>query len=198
MKTSALLILLGLVAIAASAKLRLVPAKSVMMEDLDEVEESKEEPAFRPVLKRVQQQTPSASKMKKDELDRLAEEQSKNAHYSFGAAIDDGIMDHSHIRQETRDGQRVEGSYAYSDGFFKRTVNYVADEDGYRVVSEHSEPISENGPNVDKNGHAEVHTQIQGVDNQYSVHGRELPRFSKASKKDTRKTAFAFDEEEDD
>ena len=30
---------------------------------------------------------------------------------------------------------QVTGSYSYSDGFYRRTVNYEADENGYRVVS---------------------------------------------------------------
>ncbi|OXA62626.1 Larval cuticle protein A3A, partial [Folsomia candida] len=110
-----------------------------------------------------------------DERHRIEDDQAKNAKYSFGSAIDDGIMDHSHIRQETRDGLKVEGSYAYSDGYFKRVVNYVADENGYRVVSESAEPISESGPNVDLvNGKADIHTQIDGVDNQYSVSAAEI------------------------
>jgi hypothetical protein len=44
------------------------------------------------------------------EAEDTAEDQAKNAHYSFGSAIDDGIMDHSHVRQETRDGLKVIGS----------------------------------------------------------------------------------------
>ncbi|CAG7833224.1 unnamed protein product, partial [Allacma fusca] len=78
--------------------------------------------------------------------------------YSFAAAVDDGIMDHSHVREEQRDGSKVTGSYSYSDGYVKRTVKYVADENGYRVISEESEDIGD-GPNVDKkNGKADVHT----------------------------------------
>lgn len=64
----------------------------------------------------------------------LREEQAKNAHYTFGTMIDDKINDHSIQRQETRDGLALKGMYSYSDGFFKRTVHYEADENGYRVV----------------------------------------------------------------
>lgn len=39
--------------------------------------------------------------------ERVAEDQAKSAHYSFGSAIDDGIQDLSNIRQETRDGLKV-------------------------------------------------------------------------------------------
>lgn len=70
-----------------------------------------------------------------EEQERLIrEEQAKNAHYTFGTMIDDKINDHSIQRQETRDGLALKGMYSYSDGFFKRTVHYEADENGYRVV----------------------------------------------------------------
>ena len=29
---------------------------------------------------------------------------------------------------------QVSGSYTYSDGYYRRTISYIADEDGYRVV----------------------------------------------------------------
>ncbi len=32
------------------------------------------------------------------------------------------------------DGLALKGVYSYSDGFYKRTVHYVADENGYRVI----------------------------------------------------------------
>jgi len=112
--------------------------------------------------------------LKRERDDELQQDYARNAQYSFASAVDDGIMDQSHIRQETRDGLKVTGSYAYSDGFFKRTVNYEADENGYRVVAETVEPISETGPVVDLNGRAEVHTHIGGIQTQYSVTGDEL------------------------
>lgn len=64
----------------------------------------------------------------------LHEEQAKSAHYSFGTSIDDKINDHSIQRQETRDGLALRGMYSYSDGYFRRTIHYQADENGYRVV----------------------------------------------------------------
>lgn len=64
----------------------------------------------------------------------LREEQAKNAHYSFGTSIDDGINDHSIHREETRNGLALHGMYSYSDGFYHRTIHYVADENGYRVT----------------------------------------------------------------
>lgn len=33
-----------------------------------------------------------------------------------------------------RDGLSLTGMYSYSDGFFRRTVHYAADEGGYRVT----------------------------------------------------------------
>lgn len=64
----------------------------------------------------------------------MRDEQARNAHYAFGTSIDDKINDHSIQREEVRDGLALRGMYSYSDGFFKRTVHYEADENGYRVV----------------------------------------------------------------
>lgn len=61
-------------------------------------------------------------------------EQAENARYSFKAAVADSVNDNTQIRQETRDGLKLRGLYSYSDGYFRRTVHYVADEHGYRVV----------------------------------------------------------------
>lgn len=61
-------------------------------------------------------------------------EQAEHAKYSFKTAVSDSVNDNSHIRQESRDGLKVTGLYSYSDGYFKRTVHYAADENGYRVV----------------------------------------------------------------
>lgn len=71
-----------------------------------------------------------------DETERLRiqQEQAMNAHYTFGSTIDDSINDHSIHRQETREGLALKGMYSYSDGFFKRTIHYEADQNGYRVV----------------------------------------------------------------
>ena len=61
-------------------------------------------------------------------------EAARSAHYSFDSSIKDTIQDSSHTRQETRNGLSLTGLYSYSDGFFKRTVHYEADEAGYRVT----------------------------------------------------------------
>lgn len=69
----------------------------------------------------------------------------------------DTINDHEHVRQETREGLALKGMYSYSDGFFRRTVHYVADEGGYRVVKEEIQPINDgDGPKFNPKGHAEV------------------------------------------
>jgi len=103
-----------------------------------------------------------------------AEEQAKSAKYAFASAVDDGIMDQSQVRQEVRDGLKVKGSYSYSDGFYKRTIKYEADEGGYRVVGEETEPIGA-GPQVDLlNGKADVHTQVDGFNTQYSISADEI------------------------
>lgn len=69
-----------------------------------------------------------------DEELLLQQEQAQNAHYTFGTSIDDSINDHAIHRQETRSGLALKGMYSYSDGYFKRTIHYEADENGYRVV----------------------------------------------------------------
>lgn len=69
-----------------------------------------------------------------DEERLLREEQARNAHYTFGTNVQDNIHDQQIARQETRDGLALRGMYSYSDGFFKRTVHYEADENGYRVT----------------------------------------------------------------
>lgn len=64
----------------------------------------------------------------------LFQHQAENARYSFNSAVTDTINDQENVRQETRDGLNLRGLYSYSDGYFKRTVHYEADENGYRVV----------------------------------------------------------------
>lgn len=60
--------------------------------------------------------------------------QAESAKYQFASDINDGISGNQHHREETRDGVNVKGSYSYSDGFFKHTVHYIADDKGYRVI----------------------------------------------------------------
>lgn len=64
----------------------------------------------------------------------LFRKQAEEAKYSFESSIDDGINGHQHTRTEVRDGLKVVGMYSYSDGFFKRTVHYEADDKGYRIT----------------------------------------------------------------
>lgn len=71
---------------------------------------------------------------KRTELDEEEEDQARSAQYSFSSNIDDGINDNQMSRSEARDGLAVTGMFSYSDGFFKRTVHYLADENGYRVT----------------------------------------------------------------
>lgn len=54
--------------------------------------------------------------------------------YQFSSNIEDHINDQTQQREESRDGSSVKGSYSYSDGYYKRTVHYIADENGYRVT----------------------------------------------------------------
>lgn len=100
---------------------------------------------------------PDKNDINSDDISSIeADEQAKNAHYSFDSSVQDTINGHSHTRQETRyiknnylfsmcelfvfpyffcsDGLSLKGMYSYSDGFFRRTVHYSADEGGYRVT----------------------------------------------------------------
>ncbi|KAE8738922.1 Cuticle Protein CPR RR Unclassified 25 [Frankliniella occidentalis] len=72
------------------------------------------------------------------------------------------------VRQETRDGLNLAGLYSYSDGFFRRTVHYEADENGYRVTKEEVEPLGD-GPQPDPAGTADVRAQISGTDFGYRI-----------------------------
>lgn len=72
------------------------------------------------------------------------------------------------VRQETRDGLNLAGLYSYSDGFFRRTVHYEADENGYRVTKEEVEPIGD-GPQPNPSGTADVAAQISGTDFRYRI-----------------------------
>ena len=90
------------------------------------------------------------------------EHQAKSAHYEFGTSVRDTINDHEHVRQEVRDGLALKGMYSYSDGFFRRTVHYEADEGGYRVTKEEILPITGDGPKFNPRGQAEVKSTLAG------------------------------------
>ncbi|KAF6214863.1 hypothetical protein GE061_009607 [Apolygus lucorum] len=102
-----------------------------------------------------------------------ARKQAENAMYSFASSVSDTVNDSSQSRQEVRDGLKLKGMYSYSDGFFKRTVHYEADEGGYRVVKEESEPIG-SGPQYDPNGEVYVNFQQSGSNLQYNTRGDQL------------------------
>lgn len=89
------------------------------------------------------------------------EEQSRSAYYKFGTSVHDTINDHEHVRQEVREGLALKGMYSYSDGFFRRTVYYEADEGGYRVVKEEIQPIGD-GPKFNPEGEAAVKSTLTG------------------------------------
>jgi hypothetical protein len=53
--------------------------------------------------------------------------------------------------------------YSYSDGFFRRTVFYKADEDGYRVTKEEIQPVGDgSGPKFNPSGKADVKSTLSG------------------------------------
>lgn len=90
------------------------------------------------------------------------EDQAKSAHYNFNTSVRDTINDHEHVRSEVRDGLKLTGMYSYSDGFFKRTVHYQADENGYRVTNEEVTPIVGEGPKFNPKGTADVKNTLAG------------------------------------
>lgn len=91
------------------------------------------------------------------------EDQAKSAYYKFGTSVHDTINDHEHVRHEVREGLALKGMYSYSDGFFRRTVHYEADEGGYRVVKEEIQPIGDGeGPKFNPKGQADVRSSLTG------------------------------------
>ncbi|XP_058464211.1 uncharacterized protein LOC131438313 [Malaya genurostris] len=117
-----------------------------------------------------------AKKSEREQHDETLEEiQAKSAQYSYDSSINDSINDQTVTRQETRDGLALKGMYAYSDGFYKREVHYVADDKGYRVVKEITIPIGD-GPRVDPNGKANVSSSLSGS---YSITADDIARPAK-------------------
>jgi len=94
-------------------------------------------------------------------LEEEEEDQARSAQYSFSSNVDDRINDNQMSRSEARDGLAVTGMYSYSDGFFKRTVHYTADENGYRVTKEDIQPIGD-GPQYNPDGSADVQSSLAG------------------------------------
>lgn len=91
--------------------------------------------ARRPAQGVVRTQTQQQPQQQQSQFDQeLFQQQAENARYSFTSAVTDTINDQENVRQETRDGLNLRGLYSYSDGYFKRTVHYEADENGYRVI----------------------------------------------------------------
>jgi hypothetical protein len=93
--------------------------------------------------------------------DEELEKQAKSAYYKFGTEVHDTINDHEHVRKEVREGLELTGMYSYSDGYFRRTVYYKADEDGYRVTKEEIQPVGD-GPKFNKDGKADVKSTLAG------------------------------------
>ncbi|GJQ78187.1 hypothetical protein Trydic_g2517 [Trypoxylus dichotomus] len=113
----------------------------------------------------AEQQLPT--KDKAVELAEIELEQNKNAKYAFESDIQDHINDLTQRRFEERDGLNVRGAYEYSDGYLKRRVHYIADENGFRIVKEETEPLP--GPQVDLNGVASVTNKAHGTELKYTV-----------------------------
>ncbi|XP_034244977.1 RNA polymerase II degradation factor 1 [Thrips palmi] len=128
------------------------------------------------------------------EEEALFEEQAKNAQYTFASSVDDKLTDNSQLRQETRDGLNLAGLYSYSDGFFRRTVHYEADENGYRVVKEEVEPIGD-GPQLNPNGAAEVQAQISGQNFGYRITADDIKERKETEKVPVQQGRFRQEQE---
>ncbi|BES89040.1 Insect cuticle protein [Nesidiocoris tenuis] len=128
-----------------------------------------------PTFDRPSQRFQSSQEIGEDDVDveLEAKKQAESAKYSFASAVSDTVNDNSQVRKEVRDGLKVSGLYSYSDGFFKRTVFYEADENGYRVVKEESEPIG-HGPEFHPDGEIEVNSQQSGSSLRYKIRGDQL------------------------
>ncbi|XP_063708607.1 uncharacterized protein LOC134837153 [Culicoides brevitarsis] len=96
-------------------------------------------------------------------FDDEEEDQARSAHYQFSSSVQDTINDNSMTRSETREGTALTGMFSYSDGFFRRTVHYRADENGYRVTKEEIQPINNgDGPQYNPEGKADVTSSLAG------------------------------------
>lgn len=93
-------------------------------------------PVRRPAKARPASVAPLSSVSAAQSEDDLAiiQQQNANAKYAFASNVENSIQDNALQRQEVRDGLALRGMYSSSDGFFKRTVNYEADENGYRII----------------------------------------------------------------
>ncbi|XP_058061747.1 uncharacterized protein LOC131212040 [Anopheles bellator] len=114
----------------------------------------------------------SGSSAEQDSEETLEKIQAKSAQYSYDSSVNDTINDHTIQRQEERNGLSLKGMYSYSDGFFKRTVHYEADDKGYRVVKEINIPIG-NGPQVNPKGKADVSSSLAGS---YSITAYDIAK----------------------
>ncbi|XP_045465793.1 uncharacterized protein LOC123674767 isoform X1 [Harmonia axyridis] len=101
--------------------------------------------------------------------------QSTGIKYSFTSDIQDEINGNLHKRQESREGNKVSGSYTYEDGYFRRTVYYIADEKGYRVIREDVKEIGD-GPLYNPEGSAKFHANIAGKKVDYQITTRDIMR----------------------
>ncbi|KAK4010778.1 hypothetical protein OUZ56_019910 [Daphnia magna] len=108
-----------------------------------------------------------------EESERFDTRANRNASYHFRSDVRDGIKGGQLHREETRRGAQVNGSYSYSDGFVLRTVEYQADENGYRVIKETMRRIG-NGPKENTAGVANVQTEAHGRKNRYTIRGTNL------------------------
>ncbi|KAH8400654.1 hypothetical protein KR009_000043 [Drosophila setifemur] len=99
------------------------------------------------------------------EREELERQQNESAQYSFNSNVDDKINDAQISRTEERQGGTVRGSYSYFDGFVQRTVEYIADKDGYRVLKDEMKDVGD-GPQFNPEGQADVEGSLIG---KYSI-----------------------------
>lgn len=97
-------------------------------------EESSESPELEVHKDDLSEEDIEEEERNKKAIEEEFQKQAKSAKYQFASNVNDQISGNQHNREETRDGVNVKGSYSYSDGYFRHTVHYVADDKGYRVV----------------------------------------------------------------
>lgn len=135
------------------------------------------------------QEAASQESASEESLEKI---QAKSAQYAYDTSVNDTINDHAIMRQEERNGLSLKGMYSYSDGFFKRTVHYEADDKGYRVVKEINIPIG-NGPQVDPHGKADVSSSLTGS---YSITADDIAKPQRKGVAASSEEAAASSEEE--
>jgi hypothetical protein len=107
----------------------------------------------------------------------------------FGYSVNDGIKGANQVRHETWNNGTMTGMYAYPlGGLDWMVVNYVADDKGFRVVSEKKVTESElMGGHSAVNGSADVDIDRDGSKTSYTVKANEIGQKQKQQQQQQQK-----------